>query len=85
MASQLQASVRHSPLALEVAGRRYGHDERQRMKIKIEAAPEPYMEIDEIVANATETERKRLLDYINYQDALALVETEMDDNPSPII
>jgi hypothetical protein len=71
--------VKHSPLALEVAGRRYGHEERQRIKMKIEAAPEPYIEIDEIVTNATETERKHLLDYINYKDALALVETEIDD------
>ncbi|KAJ5216046.1 uncharacterized protein N7498_002453 [Penicillium cinerascens] len=45
----------------------------------IEAGPQT--EIDRIIARATDLERKHLLDYISYKDALTLVDTEVSQCP----
>jgi hypothetical protein len=74
------SSVKASPLAMELAGR-FGHQDRRSIRERIAS----HSELDVLLAETTEADRKHMTDYLNLQDAIDMLDAAtMQLDPGPL-
>lgn len=79
-AMALNASVKASPLALELASK-FGRQDRQLIKDKIDS----HSELDLLLAETTDADRKHMTDYLNLEDAIDMLDTATTHlDPGPL-
>ncbi|OQD78657.1 hypothetical protein PENDEC_c001G01710 [Penicillium decumbens] len=80
--AKLHASVTQSPTAMAVSRREWREEELRYMKELLRPSP-AFEEIHRIVSEATDADRKHLLDYFEYCKAKKLSRDEMEDTHLP--